>query len=194
MPLRSQVYCGVGSGFSGIHWVWCNGRGPHLKWRQKPQGSSPFLIRITGSLESWDRRVRPSLVWRNGTPLASRVVLRVIGHLSSCVWNPRIFPDDARGCQGLFVLCLHPQGCLRRGVWASGFYQKWTMESGSFSMWHHSRGYVSNFLLRKASSLGAPGWAGTPSRQSRGIYPPVVIRRGESHQMKWCRELRCSPR
>ena len=152
MPLRSQVYCGVGSGFSGIHWVWCNGRGPHLKWRQKPQGSSPFLIRITGSLESWDRRVRPSLVWRNGTPLASRVVLRVIGHLSSCVWNPRIFPDDARGCQGLFVLCLHPQGCLRRGVWASGFYQKWTMESGSFSMWHHSRGYVSNFLVRLASS------------------------------------------
>ena len=76
---------------------------------------------------------------------------------------------------------------------ASGSYPDWTAPSGSFGMWHHPRGYVSKFLLRKASSLGAPGWAGTP-RQSRGIYPPVVIRRGESHQMKWCRELRCSPR
>ena len=29
-------------------------------------------------------------------------------------------PDDARGWQCPFVLCLHPQGCLRRGVRASG--------------------------------------------------------------------------
>ena len=32
------------------------------------------------------------------------------------VWNPRVFADDARGWQCPFVLCLHPQGCLRRGV------------------------------------------------------------------------------
>ena len=37
-------------------------------------------------------------------------------HSSSCVWNPRVFADDARGWQCPFVLCLHPQGCLRRGV------------------------------------------------------------------------------
>ena len=106
----------------------------------------------------------------------------------------RVFTDDAQGCQCPFVLCLHPQVFLQRGVLASGSFQEWTVKLGSFGMWHHPRGYVSNFLLRKASSLGAPGWAGTPSRQSRGIYPPVVIRRGESDQMKWCRELRCSPR
>ena len=35
---------------------------------------------------------------RNGTPLASRVVLGVSGPLSNCVWNLQIFPDDARGC------------------------------------------------------------------------------------------------
>ena len=29
--------------------------------------------------------------------------------------EPEGFPDDARGCQCPFVLCLHPQGCLRRG-------------------------------------------------------------------------------
>ena len=41
--------------------------------------------------------VRPRLVLRNGTPLASLVVLRVTGHLSRCVWNLWLFPDDATG-------------------------------------------------------------------------------------------------
>ena len=34
-----------------------------------------------------------------------------IKHLEECMG------DDARGCQCPFVLCLHPQGCLRRGWW-----------------------------------------------------------------------------
>ena len=62
VPLRSQGYPGVGRALSGLHWVWCNRRGPHLEWRQEPQGSSPFLTLIAGSLQSWDRRVRPRLV------------------------------------------------------------------------------------------------------------------------------------
>ena len=45
-----------------------------------------------------------------GTPLASRVAQGVSGPSSSCVWNPRVFLDDARGWQCPFVLCLHPQG------------------------------------------------------------------------------------
>ena len=49
----------------------------------------------------------------------SRVAKGVSGPSSSCVWNPRVFADDARGWQCPFVLCLHPQGCLRRGVRAS---------------------------------------------------------------------------
>ena len=40
----------------------------------------------------------------------------VSGPSSSCVWNPRVFADDARGWRCPFVLCLQPQGCLRRGV------------------------------------------------------------------------------
>ena len=71
VPLKSQAYCGVGRGLSGLHWVWCNGRGPHFELRQEPLGSSPFLTPITVSLQSWDRRIRPRFVWRNGTPLAS---------------------------------------------------------------------------------------------------------------------------
>ena len=54
------------------------------------------------------------------------------GPSSSCVWNPRVFADDARGWQCPFVLCLHSQGFLRRGVWASGSYQERTGKSGLF--------------------------------------------------------------
>ena len=92
------------------------------------------------------------------------------------------------------VLCLLPQGCLSRGVRASGSYQEWTRESGSFSMCYHPWSYVSNILVRPASSWGAPGRLGTPSRQSTGVDPPVAIRRGEVAQMKSYREPRCSPR
>ena len=104
VPLRSQGYCGVGRALSGLHWLWCNGRGPHLELSQEPQGSSPFLTPIAGSLPSSDRRVRPRLVWRNGTPLAFQVVHGVTGHLSSRIWNLRVFLYDARGCKCLFVL------------------------------------------------------------------------------------------
>ena len=36
--------------------------------------------------------------------------------------SPRVYADDARGWQCPFVLCLHPQVCLRRGVRASPEY------------------------------------------------------------------------
>ena len=139
-------------GLLGLHWVWRNGRGPNLEWRKEPQASSPFLTPIAGSLQSRDKRVTPHLLCRNGSPLAFRVVHGMTGHLSRCAWNLRVFLDDAPGCQCPFVLCFHPQCCLRGGVRASGFYQEWTGKSGSFGMWHHPRGYSSNFLVRPASS------------------------------------------
>ena len=43
-------------------------------------------------------------------------------------------------------------------------------------------------ILRCAAKVG------TPCRQSRGIDPPVSIRRGEGAQRKRCRDPRCSPR
>ena len=160
-------------------------------------GTSGFI-----SISDSDRRVPAEL--GQESQASSCVEERNSACLSSCSWGdiplvelcvePACFSVRCTGVLVTLLLCLHPQGCLRSGVRASGSYPEWTEQSGSFGMWHHPRGYVSNFLLRKASSLGAPGWAGTPSRQSRGIYPPVVIRREESDQMKWCRELRCSPR
>ena len=64
-------------------------------------------------------------------PLCRRLRGRA-GPSSSCVWNPRVFADDARGWQCPFMLCLHPQGCLRRGVWSSGSYPEGTGKLGSF--------------------------------------------------------------
>ena len=115
MPLRIQGYCGVGRGLSRLIWVWCNGRGPHLEGRQEPQDSSPFRTPTAGSLQLGQESQASSCL-RKGTPLASRVAQGVSGHSSSSVWNPRVFADDARWWQCPFVLCLHPQGCLRRGV------------------------------------------------------------------------------
>ena len=152
MPLRSQGYCGVVRGLSVLHWVWCIGRRPYLELRQELQGCSLFLTPIAGSLHSWDRRVRPRLVWRKGTPLASRVVHGVTGHLSTCMWNLRFFSGRCMGVSLPLRVVLHPQGCLGRGIWASGSYQEQTGKWGSFGMWHHPRGYVSNFLVRPASS------------------------------------------
>ena len=97
MPMRSQGYCGVGRGLSRLHWVWCNARGPHLELKWEPEGSYPFLTSIAGSLQSWNRRVRPHLVLRNGTQLASRVVHGMTGHLLSCIWSLQLFSDDASG-------------------------------------------------------------------------------------------------
>ena len=92
-----------------------SGRGPHVEVRQEAQASSPFRTPTAGSLQSWYRRVRPRLVWRNGTPLDSFVVHGVTGHLSICMLNLRVFLDDALGCHCPFVLCLVPQDCLRVG-------------------------------------------------------------------------------
>ena len=129
-----------------------SGRGPHVEVRQEAQASSPFWTPTAGSLQSWYRRVRPRLVWRNVSPLASRVVHGVTGHLSSCMWILSFYPDDAWGCQYPFVLVLRPQVCLRRGVPSSGSYQERIGKMGSFCMLNDQRGYVSNFLVRLASS------------------------------------------
>src|SRR5574337_517286 len=83
-------------GLSGLHWAWCIGRGPHLQLRQEPQGTSDFRLRSQGPLQTGDRRVRPRLGLRHGTPLASRDVPGERGRLSSCIWNLGFFPNDAR--------------------------------------------------------------------------------------------------
>ena len=90
-------------------------------------------------------------------------------HLLSCMSNLRSFPDDARGCQCPFVLCLHPH-YLRIGVWASRSYQERIGKSRSFGMWHHHRGYVSNFLMRQPH-LRCAEKVGNPLQTKQGNRP-----------------------
>ena len=52
----------------------------------------------------WNPRVRPQIVLRNQTPLASGVLHRVTGHLSSCIWNLHLFQDNAMGVSFPLVL------------------------------------------------------------------------------------------
>ena len=150
--IGSQEYCGLGRGLSGLHWVWCSGTGPRLKLRWETLCSSPFLTSIAGSLQSWNRRVRPRLVLRNGTLLSSRVVHRVTGHLSHCIWNLRVFQDDATGVSVPLRAVTSSTGLHSKRCLGIRFLSRADQEIGVF--WHVAppTSYISNFLLRSASS------------------------------------------
>ena len=77
----SQVSVRVGRGLWEFLFSRCRGIGPHLELRLEPQGSSPVLPWISGSLWSYIKGVRPRLVWRHGTPLPSSGVKVLSGFL-----------------------------------------------------------------------------------------------------------------
>ena len=187
MPLRNQGYCGFGRGLSGLLWVWCNGREPHLELRQEPHGSSRgFPGAGTDSNHSFPaelvHKVRPRLVWRNGTPLASRVVHGVIGPLSSCLWNLRVF----RRCTGASVLLpVVPSstGLPSKRCPGIGFSSSADREIGVFPHVAPPTRLHLEFPSETGLILRCAGKVGTPCRQSRGIDPPFGIRRRERAQM-----------
>ena len=151
VPLRGEGSCGGGgaprdSAWSGATEEGLTSRGGRnlrlpLRFGLRPQGPCSVGTGESGLVfsEEWNSACLSSCSW-GFRPL-----------VELCM-EPSGFPDNARGCQCPFVLCLHPQGFHQRGVLASGSFQERTMKSGSFSMWHHPRGYVSNFLVRLASS------------------------------------------
>src|SRR5574341_262344 len=83
------------------NWRWEGPLGTPLSLVHWKRASSPveagtsgflwFQTLIAGSLQTGDRRVRPRLGLRHGTPLASRGVPGERGHLSSCIWNLGVF-------------------------------------------------------------------------------------------------------
>ena len=128
-------------------------------------------------------------VWvRKGTPLASRVAQGVSGPSSSCVWNPRVFADDARGWQSMGVFLTQgssPSPCLLH------------QQVGSLPLSHqrspglrlpnkirnsHKDGVQAGFSsseLRKCSRAGGGrrphcgvGGLGESSRKPLGLVPP----------------------
>ena len=60
------------------------------KWTQPQERSGPSFA------AEFEQESQASSCLRKGTPLASRVAQGVSGPSSSCVWNPRVFADDAR--------------------------------------------------------------------------------------------------
>ena len=52
----------------------CWGLGHHLELVSEPQCSSPVVTWISGFLWSFNRAVRPRLVWRHASPLSSQAV------------------------------------------------------------------------------------------------------------------------
>ena len=94
VPLRSQGYPGVGRALSGLHWVWCNRRGPHLEWRQEPQGSAPDFLEA--GCDS-DRRV----------PVEFAQECQV--SCSAEEWNSAYISSCSR-ITPLFVMCVEPAG------------------------------------------------------------------------------------
>src|SRR5574341_924002 len=96
------------------NWRWEGPLGTPLSLVHWKRASSPveagtsgflwFQTLIAGSLQTGDRRVRPRLGLRHGTPLASRGVPGERGHLSSCIWPSGFFPDDARASHCPFML------------------------------------------------------------------------------------------
>ena len=95
MPLRSQGYCAVGRGLSGLHWVRCNGRGPHLEWRQETHVSSPDF--------PWAR---------SDSDRSFAAEFEQESQASSCVeeWNSACLSSCSRGDRSLLELCVVPAG------------------------------------------------------------------------------------
>ena len=120
--------------------------------RRKPQGSSPFLTLIAGLLQSGNRRVRPRFVLRNGIPLASRVAQGVTAYLSSCIWNLWLFQDNAIGVSVSHSVVTSFSGLHSKRCPGIRTYLEWMGKLASFGMWQDTRGFLSHFNVRLASS------------------------------------------
>ena len=74
---------------------------------------------------------------RNGTPLASPVVLWLTGHLSSCIWNLWVFLDDATGVSVPLRVVTSSSGLHWKKCPGIGTYLESTGKSVSFGMCNH---------------------------------------------------------
>ena len=132
-------------------------------------------------------RVKPRLGLRHGTPLASRGVPGETGHLSCGIWNLGSFPDDAWTSHCPFLLTSFTGWSSKRcpGI---GFLSRGDREIGV--LWNVEPPTRPRLECHRETGLilRCDRRSGTPSRQSRGVDPPVEIRRVEGAQRKWCRK------
>ena len=182
MPLRSQGYSAVVRGLSGPHWFLCKGRGLHLELRQELQFSSPDFNDVGSDS---DRRVPAEMgqesqasscveEW-NAAFLSS--CSQGFGHLSSCVWNLHIFPGPCSGVQVLLRVLPSSTGLPSKRCSGIGFFSRADREFGVFPHVAPPTSLCLEFPCEISLILSAQGMSGTPCTQSRGIDPPVAIRR-----------------
>ena len=69
---------------------------------------------------------------RHGTLLASRVVHGVSGNLSSCIWNLRLFLEDATGVSVPIHVVTSSAGLHLKRCPGIGTYLEWTEKLVSF--------------------------------------------------------------
>ena len=88
---------------------------------------------------------------RRGTPVASRVVHGVTGHLLSCIWNLRLFLDDISGVSVPLLVVTSSSGLHSKRCPGIGTYLEWTGKTVSFGMWQDPRGFLLSFNVRPVS-------------------------------------------
>ena len=138
-------------GLSGLRWAWHNGRGPHLEVRQDLRLPLLFGLQPQGSCRVGTGESGLVLSEEGNSACLSSCSRGARSLLELCV-VPAGFSGRYPGVSVPLSVVLHQKGYLQRGVRASGSYQERTGKSGSFGMCHHPRGYVSNILVRPASS------------------------------------------
>ena len=112
-------------------------------WHAAIHGVSKSRTRLS------EQESQASSCLRKGTPLASRVAQGVSGPSSSCVWNPRVFADDARGCSD-------PMDCSPPGSVVHGIFQARVLEWGAMAFSHEKKGT----------------WGGVGGARSNPVTPP----------------------
>ena len=131
MPMRSQGYCEVGRGLSGLHRVWCNGRGSHFELGQELR--FPLHLHFDRSVSAeLQQEHQASSCDEFRTPLASLAVHRVTGHLSSCIWNVQLFLDDATGVSMALRIVTSSSGLHSKRCPSIGFLSRVDREIGVF--------------------------------------------------------------
>ena len=140
-------------GLSGLHWVWRNGRGPHLEGRQEPQASSPSRTPTAGSCRVGTGE--SGLVWSEGGK--SACLSRCSGGLRPLVELCVELAGVSGRCTGVsvpFRVVPSPTGLPSKRCPGIGFLSRADREIGVD--WHVASPtwLVSSFLVRRPHPEG----------------------------------------
>ena len=132
-------------------------------------------------------------MWRNLTPLASRVVHGVTGHLSICMWNLRAFPTMQEGVRPLrFVPS--STGLPSKRCPSIGFLSRADREIGVFRRVAPPTTLCLEFTRETGLILRCAGNVGNPFQTKQGNRPSCLEQEGRRCSDEVVREPRCSCR